>query len=55
MYTYEYALIWHSQHGKEEIDCFQNLKEAKIMKDEYSNLLFFKSTQGYVTIKERRT
>ena len=50
MKTYEYALIWHSQYGKEEVDCFQNHKEAKRMQAEY-RMAF---GEGRIEIKKRR-
>ena len=51
---YEYALIWHSQYGTEEIDCFQNEPEAKRMKKEYQSMLSFHRGAGRVEIKKRR-
>lgn len=49
--TYEYALIWHSQYGKEEVDCFHNESEAKRMQAEY-RMAF---GEGRIEIKKRRT
>ena len=49
--TYEYALIWHSQYGKEEVDCFHNESEAKRMQVEY-RMAF---GEGRIEIKKRRT
>ena len=46
----EYALIWHSQYGVEEIDCFDNLAEAQRMRTEYKAAF----GQGHIKIKRRR-
>ena len=45
----EYALIWHSQYGAEEIDSFTTLREAEEMKIEY----WLAFSEGYITIKPR--
>jgi hypothetical protein len=31
----KYAIIWHSQYGKEEVDECDTLKEAHFLKSEY--------------------
>ena len=31
----KYAIIWHSQYGKEEVDECDTLKEANFLKSEY--------------------
>ena len=31
----KYAIIWHSQYGKEEVDECDTLKEAHLLKSEY--------------------
>ena len=46
----EYALIWHSQYGTEEIDSFDTREEAEAMKIEY----WLSFNEGYITIKPRR-
>ena len=46
----EYALIWHSQYGVEEVDCFDNEEEAIRMRWEYSMAY----CEGTITIKRRR-
>ena len=46
----EYALIWHSQYGKEEIDTFKTRAEAQRMRTEYQ--LAYGS--GYIEVKRRR-
>ncbi len=48
---FKYALIWHSQYGKEEVDCFDDRKEAKKMAVEY-RMAF---GEGYITIKRVRS
>ena len=50
--NYEYALIWHSMYGKEEIDSFSTLAEAKKMKVEYA--MAFGGEPGSIEIKKRR-
>ena len=50
MITMEYALIWHSRYGKEEVDCFDTLEEAKKMKVEYMTAF----GEGFIKIKRRR-
>ncbi len=47
---FKYALIWHSQYGKEEVDCFDDRKEAKKMAAEYK--MAFK--EGYIAIQRVR-
>mgnify|MGYP005687460421 CR=1 FL=1 len=32
---YSYVLIWHSQYGREEIDSFDTISEANLMRKEY--------------------
>ena len=32
---YRFALIWHSQYGKEEVDSFDTREEAIKMREEY--------------------
>jgi len=49
----EYALIWHSRYGKEEIDSFSTLEEAKKMQAEYA--MAFGGEPGFVEIKRRRS
>lgn len=49
----EYALIWHSRYGKEEIDSFATLEEAKKMKAEYT--MAFGGEPGFVEIKRRKS
>jgi len=48
--SFKYALIWHSQYGKEEVDCFDDRKEAKKMATEYRMAY----GEGYITIKRVR-
>ena len=48
----EYALIWHSRYGKEEVDCFDTLEKAKKMKVEY--MMAFGGEAGFIEIKRRR-
>ena len=48
----EYALIWHSRYGKEEVDCFDTLEEAKKMKAEYT--MAFGGEPGFIEIKRRK-
>ena len=47
---FKYALIWHSQYGEEEVDCFDDHKEAEKMADEY-RMAF---GEGYITIQRVR-
>ena len=47
--TYEYYLVWYSQYGNEEIDCFETREEAEKMKAEYQ-LAF---GEGYIKIWSR--
>ena len=47
---FKYALIWNSQYGKEEVDCFDDHKEAEKMADEY-RMAF---GEGYITIQRVR-
>ena len=47
----EYALIWHSQYGTEEIDSFDTREEAEAMKIEY----WLSFNEGYITIQPRRS
>tara|TARA_B100000214_G_C23857984_1_gene576682 strand:- start:174 stop:332 length:159 start_codon:yes stop_codon:yes gene_type:complete len=49
---YTWHLIWHSQYGKEEIDSFDTLEEAKKMQIEYT--MAFGGEPGFVEIKRRR-
>jgi hypothetical protein len=51
MKTYEYALIWHSQYGKEEVDSCDDRLEAKRLQIEY-RMAF---GEGHIEIKKRRT
>jgi hypothetical protein len=51
MIVYEYALIWHSQYGKEEVDSCDTRLEAKRLKLEY-RLAF---GEGHIQIKRRRS
>ena len=46
----EFALIWHSKYGTEEIDSFDTREEAETMKIEY----WLSFNEGYITIKPRR-
>lgn len=46
----EYALIWHSQYGSEEVDSFDTRTEAKAMQAEYQMAF----GEGYIEIKRRR-
>lgn len=50
--NYEYALIWHSQYGKEEVDAFDTREEAEKMKVEYA--MAFGGEPGFIQIKRRR-
>ena len=45
-----FALIWHSQYGKEEIDSFDSREEAIKMREEY-RMAF---GEGHITIKRVR-
>ena len=46
----QFALIWHSKYGTEEIDSFDTREEAEAMKVEY----WLAFGEGYITIKTRR-
>ena len=46
----EYALIWHSQYGSEEVDSFDTRTEAEAMQVEYSMAF----GEGYIEIERRR-
>ena len=46
---YEYCLIWHSQYGIEEIDAFDTLAEATVMRSEYEM-----AYGGRIVIKQMR-
>jgi len=50
MIVYEYALIWHSQYGKEEVDSCDDRIEAKRLQIEY-RMAF---GEGRIEIKKRR-
>ncbi len=45
-----FALIWHSQYGKEEIDSFDTISEATQMRNEYQMAF----GEGHITIKRVR-
>ena len=45
-----FALIWHSQYGKEEIDTFKTRTEAQRMRTEYQMAY----GTGYIEVKRRR-
>ena len=47
--TYEYALIWHSQYGSEEVDSFDTRTEAEAMQAEYAMAF----GEGYIKIWSR--
>jgi len=47
---YEYYLIWRSQYGNEEIDCFETREEAERMQEEYQ--ISFR--EGDILIASRR-
>ena len=49
----EYALIWHSQYGKEEIDAFDTREEAEKKKVEYNTA--FGGEPRFIEIKRRRS
>tara|TARA_A100001011_G_scaffold291307_1_gene302888 strand:+ start:132 stop:284 length:153 start_codon:yes stop_codon:yes gene_type:complete len=46
----EYALIWHSQYGKEEVDTTTDKNEARRLKKEYQMAY----GSGYIEVKRRR-
>ena len=46
----KYALIWHSQYGVEEVDCFDTKEEAGKMAAEYRMAY----GEGSIVIKRRR-
>ena len=47
---YRFALIWHSQYGKEEVDSFDTREEAIKMREEY-RMAF---NEGCIIIKRVR-
>ena len=49
----KYTLIWHSQYGKEEVDPFDTLEEAKQMQREYTQA--FGGEPGFIEIKKRKS
>ena len=46
-----FALIWHSQYGKEEIDSFDTRVEAIKMREEYKTAFNY---EGSIIIKRVR-